>query len=188
MTISGRYIPLPRRSMPAAPITRQDPLADRVRSASAGMPPDRTSRPAAPANAPWLRHPENSAERCRPSFPLFHGHKQCIQPRDARDKELRARPTCRSCGRSLLELYNTVHPHSRLGYTAHPGSTSCPNPSRVRFNGVNSTRSISATSYKIRPMPVIIPTSGRLERAAQRLGSIEGANCDGNQHLRRAAP
>jgi transposase InsO family protein len=40
---------------------------------------------------------------------------------------------------SSMEDYNTMHPHSRLGYRAHLGSTSCPNPSRVRFNGVNST-------------------------------------------------
>jgi transposase InsO family protein len=38
---------------------------------------------------------------------------------------------------SWMEDYNTVHPHSRLGY-ALLGSTSCPNPSRVRSNGVNS--------------------------------------------------
>ena len=37
-----------------------------------------------------------------------------------------------------MEDYNTVHPHSWLGY-AHPRSTSFPNPPRVRFNRVNST-------------------------------------------------
>lgn len=32
-----------------------------------------------------------------------------------------------------------MHPHSRLGYRAiaHPESTSCPNPPRVRFNRIN---------------------------------------------------
>jgi hypothetical protein len=75
MTISGRYISLPRRSMPAAPITRQDPHADRVRSPSAGMPPDRTSRPAAPASAPSLRHPENSVHyRCVKCWAMTAAH------------------------------------------------------------------------------------------------------------------
>jgi putative transposase len=38
-----------------------------------------------------------------------------------------------------MEDYNTVHPDSRLGYRS-PGNTSFPNPPRVRFNGINSTR------------------------------------------------
>jgi putative transposase len=40
-----------------------------------------------------------------------------------------------------MEDYNIAHPHSRLGYRS-PRSTSCPNPSRVRFNGVNSRFSV----------------------------------------------
>ena len=36
-----------------------------------------------------------------------------------------------------MEDYNIVHPHSRLGYRSR-ASTFFPNPSRVRFDGVNS--------------------------------------------------
>jgi hypothetical protein len=94
------------------PQTRQ---RDRVRSASAGTWPDRTSTPAAPASAPSLAHRGNSAERCRlPSRP-FHRHEQCNQPRDARDKGPRTLPHGRSCGRYRAALYNTVRPHSSLG-------------------------------------------------------------------------
>ncbi|WP_410055183.1 integrase core domain-containing protein, partial [Microvirga sp. Mcv34] len=42
-----------------------------------------------------------------------HQAGRCTRPRGATDKELRA---LRSCGRSVVALYNTVRPHSSLGY------------------------------------------------------------------------
>jgi hypothetical protein len=55
-------VSLPRRAMLAAPITLQDRHADRVRSSSAGIWSDQTSRLVAPANALSRRHPGSSAE------------------------------------------------------------------------------------------------------------------------------
>jgi len=100
-----------------APLSRPNPeYSMRMRSASAGMRSDRTSRLAAPANALSLRRPASSAEPCRPPSRPLHGREQWIQPRDARGKEPRARPAQWSCGRYLAALYNTVHPHKALGY------------------------------------------------------------------------
>src|SRR5712691_6482284 len=46
---------------------------------------------------------------------------------------------------SWMEDYNTVHPHSRLGYRS-PREYILPNPLRVRFNGVNSNHRLSGVS------------------------------------------
>jgi transposase InsO family protein len=46
-----------------------------------------------------------------------------------------------------MEDYNTVHPHSRLGYRS-PRS----NPPRVRFGGVNST-TVSSDEAEFIPLP-----------------------------------
>src|SRR5215472_3546277 len=66
--------------------------ADRVRSALADTWPDQTSTPAVPASAPSILPPASSAEPCRLPSQQLHGQGRCIQPRDARDREPRARP------------------------------------------------------------------------------------------------
>ena len=94
-----------------------------MRSALADTWPDQTSTPAVPANAPSIRPPASSAEPCRLTSQRLHRQERCIQPRDASDKEPGAPLQFPYCGRYPVELYNTVHPHSRVGYRA-PGSIS----------------------------------------------------------------
>ena len=57
----------------------------------------------------------------------------------------RARPD-----RCWMEDYNTVHPHSRLGYRSPREYIACPNPPRVRFNGVNSSRGATGPLFSVR--------------------------------------
>jgi hypothetical protein len=113
--IFDRHIPLSQRATPKASTAPQNPRADSVRPASADMPRDRTSRPAIPASALSLRHPGSSAERRRLLSRSPHGRAQCIQPRDAKDREPRDFLPCRSCGRYRAALYNAVRPHSAIG-------------------------------------------------------------------------
>src|SRR5215469_14401140 len=85
--------------------------ADRVRSALADTWPDQTSMPAVPASAPSILPPASTAEPCRLTSQPLHGQGRCTQSRDARDKEPRALPQFRYCGRYPAELYNYRRPH-----------------------------------------------------------------------------
>jgi hypothetical protein len=113
--IFDRHIPLSQRATPKASTAPQNPHTDGVRAASADRRPDQTSRPPIPASALSLRHPGSSAERRRLLSRSPHGRAQCIQPRDAKDREPRDFLPCRSCGRYRATLYNTVRPHSSIG-------------------------------------------------------------------------
>jgi hypothetical protein len=101
-----RHTPPSQQAAPKVPIAPQNPRADSVRPASADMPRDQTSRPVIPASGPLLRHSGKSAERRRLLSRSSHGRAQRIQPRDATDREPRALPPCRSCGRYRSALYN----------------------------------------------------------------------------------
>ena len=116
-----RHTPRSQRAAPKVPIAPLNPRADGVRPASADMPRDQTSRPAIPASALLPRHPGNSAKRRRLLSRSPHGRRQRIQPRDAKDREPRALPPCRYCGRYRAALYNEQRPHSKLGWMT-PGA------------------------------------------------------------------
>ena len=92
---------------------RQPPQGERLRHASMRRPSDRTSRPVAPATDPLRRHRNCSGKRPPSSSQLLRGYEQADQTTDATDTEL---PVLRSRGRSVVALYNTVRPHSSLGY------------------------------------------------------------------------
>src|SRR5262249_30909129 len=70
----------------------------------------------------------NNVERSRLSSRLLHGSERPSRPRDASDRELRALPRSRSCGRYCAALYNTVRPHSSIGNLppAHYAKLSAP--------------------------------------------------------------
>jgi hypothetical protein len=80
---------------------------------SPGMPRGRTSTAAAQANAGNGRHPDCSEGRRRLVAQSPHGHEQHARTTDATGREP---PAPRSYGRYLVALYNTIHPHSALGY------------------------------------------------------------------------
>jgi hypothetical protein len=113
-----RHTPRSQRAAPKVPIAPLNPRADGVRPASPDMPRDQTSRPAIPASVLLPRHPGNSAKRRRLLSRSPHGRRQRIQPRDAKDREPRALPPCRYCGRYRAALYNTIRPHASIGYRA----------------------------------------------------------------------
>jgi len=131
---ADRHTSLSPRAVPKAPIAPQNPHADGVRPASADMLRDRTSRPAVPASALLIHHPGSSAERrCLPSR-SSHGRGQRSQPRGAKDRKPRALLSCPSCGRYRFALYNTVHPHSKLGGLA-PNEFAAPSTQDHNQNG-----------------------------------------------------
>jgi hypothetical protein len=74
--------------------------------------------------------------------------------------KIHAQPTSSEYALALIdgwmEDYNTVHLHSRLGYS-RPASTFCPNPLRVRFNGSTPLNMLRQLSHKERKTP----SSGR---------------------------
>jgi hypothetical protein len=82
-------------------------------TASCDWLPDQTSRQEPPSNdqsrsrsgcsETFPGQPSQQPRECRPDGP----------PMDAKDKEASAPP---SCGSSVIELYNTERPHSRLGW------------------------------------------------------------------------
>ena len=110
-----RHTPRSQRAAPKVPIAPLNPPADGVRPASPDMPRDQTSRPAIPASVLLPRHPGNSAKRRRLLSRSPHGRRQRIQPRDAKDREPRALPPCRYCGRYRAALYKLVC-RASIGY------------------------------------------------------------------------
>ncbi len=101
---------LARVSELAKPSLRQ-PASPRL--VSTGRPPDRTSRREPPAAAP-MRYRSGYSET-QPSLPSRspREHEQFSPPKGAKGRAPRA---LRSRGCSVIELYNTVRPHSALGY------------------------------------------------------------------------
>jgi hypothetical protein len=64
-----------------------------------------------------------NGKRRTPRARLLHECKPDARSRDATDKELRER---RSHGRSVVSLYNTIRPHSSLGYRPPAPETASP--------------------------------------------------------------
>jgi hypothetical protein len=108
---------LPRRSPPSAAPPRwtapQDWCAEPSRSPSACIPLGRTSRAAAPTSGPESRSHDYIARRGRTSSRRPHEPERSIRPMDARGKRPR---DPRSCGRSVVALYNARRPHRALGH------------------------------------------------------------------------
>ena len=73
--------------------------------------PGRTSRPGVPASGPRLV--SAAAKHRRPPSRSPHEHEPRTRPTDESDKEPRVP---RSCGRSGVDLYNTIRPHASIGY------------------------------------------------------------------------
>ncbi|MBT3360879.1 MAG: transposase [Rhodospirillales bacterium] len=67
-----------------------------------------------------MTRPSRSLHQCGPAD----------QPKDATDKEP---PDNRSRGRSIVALYNTVRPHSSLGYAPPAPETILPRPAARDF-------------------------------------------------------
>jgi hypothetical protein len=96
---------------PPSPTARPDSRAESSRSPSACIPPGRTSRAAAPTND---RHPRrrDCIVRHRPrSSRLLDESVRHAPSTDATGKRP---PALRSCGRSVVALYNTRRPHQAL--------------------------------------------------------------------------
>src|SRR5215471_5048101 len=80
---------------------------------SQGRPRDRTSTPAAQANALTHHHPDCSEGRRRRAVRSPRGHEQHARTTDATGREPRVP---RSYGRYLVALYNAERPHSSFGW------------------------------------------------------------------------
>ena len=104
------------QATPRAPTAPPHPRADRPQAASQGRRCGRTSRPELPARGLPGRSCGCSAEPYRIPCRLPRGHERRIRSRDASDRGPAVLPACRSCGCSVVALYNTVRPHASLGY------------------------------------------------------------------------
>ena len=138
----------PQRAATARRQAPSDRRADRSRHASEDMPTGRTSRSAVPASDPELRCPGCSVQHSRRSSRSPHGPGPHVQTRGASDKEPRARQSPRSCGRSVVALYNAIRPHSSLGYRPPAPETILP--------------PASASPYAALRPPQTLATSGRV--------------------------
>jgi hypothetical protein len=90
---------------------RRYPPEEQAQPASAHTWPGRTSREGVPICG--TDHDRGDSEHNRQnSSQRLHQAGRCTRPRGATDKELRA---LRSCGRSIVALYNETRPHTALG-------------------------------------------------------------------------
>ena len=116
------------RAIPATPEARRYPLEGTPQPALARKPTGRTSKSAVPTADPTRRHHGCSGPHRPPPSRSPHGYERCIPPTDAKDKGPYAP---RSCGRSVVALYNRRRPHSSLDGTTPDHAYFTPLPLRM---------------------------------------------------------
>ena len=99
------------RAIPATPEAQRYPLEGTPQPALARKPTDRTSKSAVPTVDPTRRRHGCSGPHRPPPSRSPHEYERCIPPTDAKNKGPYA---ARSCGRSVVALYNRRRPHSSL--------------------------------------------------------------------------
>ena len=116
------------RAIPATPEALRYPLEGTPQPALPRKPTGRTSKSAVPAADPMRRQHGCSGPHRPPPSRSPHGYERCIPPTDAKDKGPYA---LRSCGRSVVGLYNRRRPHSSLDGTTPDHAYFTPLPRRM---------------------------------------------------------